>query len=336
MKRLERVAVVFTGGTISMRHDPASGGAVPALDGRAILAHTPGLAEIAEIEPIDWGLVPASHLQFAQLLDLARTVRSALDRPDVAGVVVVQGTDTIEEVAFALDLVHAGGKPVVVVGAMRTADRDGYDGPANLRDAVRCAAEPALSGQGVVVAMAGQILPADDVVKTDTDAYDTFRAPNKGPLGTVGRGAVSLWSARRGRRRLAAIPELAAEPIHLITATVAMDGTLVRLAREAGARGFVVAATGAGNTDPRLLEECRAAMGDGLPVVLTTRCWSGRAGPLYAFPGGGVTWERAGALFAGTLSGAKARVAVALGLGAGLDTAALRRFLGEPAEASAP
>ncbi|MBA2557813.1 MAG: asparaginase [Chloroflexi bacterium] len=321
---MSRVAVVFTGGTISMRHDAASGGAIPVLDGPAILARTPGVAEIADVEAIDWGVVPASHLQFPQLLDLARTVRGALDRSDVVGAVVVQGTDTIEEVAFALDLTHAGGKPIVVVGAMRTADHDGYDGPANLRDAVRCAAEAGLREQGVVVAMAGRILPADDVVKTDSEAYDTFRAPNKGALGAVRPDGVELWSSRRGRRTLAWIPEAAAEPIHPITATVAMDGTLVRLARQAGARGFVIAATGVGNTDPRLLEECRRAMDEGIPVVLATRCSSGRTAPLYAFPGGGVTWERAGALFAGTLSAAKARVALALGLGAGLDDNGLR------------
>jgi L-asparaginase len=98
------VVVVFTGGTISMLVDPATGAAAPALDGAAILARTPGLDAIAQVEPVDWGLVPASHLRFDQVLDIARILRDALARPDVAGAVVVQGTDSIEETAMAWDL----------------------------------------------------------------------------------------------------------------------------------------------------------------------------------------------------------------------------------------
>ncbi|MFI5255542.1 MAG: asparaginase domain-containing protein, partial [Candidatus Limnocylindrales bacterium] len=126
---MTRVAVVFTGGTISMQTDAQAGGAVPTLDGAAILTRTAGLGAIAEVVPVDWGLVPASHLSFAQILDLAGVVRGALERPGVAGAVVVQGTDTIEETAFALDLLVPGSKPVVVTGSMRKADDDGYEGP---------------------------------------------------------------------------------------------------------------------------------------------------------------------------------------------------------------
>jgi L-asparaginase len=164
-----RVVVVFTGGTISMLVDPATGAAAPALDGAAILARTPGLDAIAQVEPVDWGLVPASHLRFDQLLDIARLLRDALARPDVAGAVVVQGTDSIEETAMAWDLLVPSPKPVVVVGAMRHAGDPGYEGPSNLRDAVRVAASGALDDQGTVVVMGSVILPAADVIKTDTD-----------------------------------------------------------------------------------------------------------------------------------------------------------------------
>ena len=179
---MSRVAVVFTGGTIAMRHDPVAGGAVPTLDGGAIVALTPGLDTIADVETIDWGLVPASHLRFDQVLDIARLLERTLGRDDVDGAVVVQGTDTIEETAFCYDLLVRSTKPVVVVGAMRNAGEAGYEGPANLRDAVRCAAEPRLRDQGTLVVMAGTILPGDEATKTDTAAYGTFRAPDFGPL----------------------------------------------------------------------------------------------------------------------------------------------------------
>lgn len=316
---MSRVAVVFTGGTISMRVDAAAGGAVPTLDGAALLAATPGLEGIAELVPIDWGLVPASHLSFAQLIDLAGTVRRALDDRAVDGAVIVQGTDVIEETSFALDLLVPGDKPVVVVGAMRTADAPDADGPRNLRDAIRCAADPQLRRQGTVVVMAGTILPADDAVKIDSGRLDAFGAPNTGPLGQVDGSGVAVTGRRTARRSLPALPEAAAEPVPLVTATVAMDGRAVRLWREAAPRGFVIAATGSGNTDPDLLAACREEMARGVPVVLASRCLSGGVRPAYAFPGGGATWQAAGAILAGTLSAPKARVALALGLGAGLD-----------------
>ena len=177
---MSRVAVVFTGGTISMQADAAAGGAVPVLDGAAILARTEGLAQIAQVEPVDWGLVPASHLSFAQILDLAAAVRAALEPPGVAGAVVVQGTDTIEETAFALDLLVPGSKPVVVTGSMRSADDDGYEGPANLRDAVRVAAAPEARHLGALVVLAGTILAGDDAIKGHTSAYTAFRSANEG------------------------------------------------------------------------------------------------------------------------------------------------------------
>jgi L-asparaginase len=327
--RKPRVVVVFTGGTIAMRRDAAAGGAVPTLDGAAILALTPGLDAIAAVEPIDWGLVPASHLRFAQILELARLLAAALERPDVDGAVVVQGTDTIEETAFAFDLLVGTEKPVVVVGAMRAASDDGYDGPANLRDAIRAAGHEALRGQGTVVVMGRRILPADDARKVHTHAYDAFDAPNFGALGRIVGDDVVVRARRSARRRLPAIPAAAAEPIALVTAVVAMDGSPLRMAVAGGARGAVVAATGAGNTDADLLEAAREAMAAGVPVVLATRAGAGRVTPTYAFPGGGATWERAGAISAAHLAPTKARIALALGLGAGLDQAGLRRLFAE-------
>ncbi len=327
MARHPRVAVVFTGGTISMLPDPVTGAAVPTLDGADILARVPGLNEIAELEPIDWGLVPASHLRFGQLLELSAIIEAAAGRDDVDGVVVVQGTDVLEETAYAWDLLHTAEAPVVVVGAMRNAGQADYEGPANLTDAVRVAADPRLRGVGVLVVMAGLILPADDVTKTDSQALDTFQALNRGRLGRVTAGEVVLERERGRRRTLPAVPAAAAEPVALLTAVVSTDGSLVRAAVEQGHRGVVIEATGAGNTDPDLLAAAVEAMAAGVPVALTTRCASGAVGPLYGFPGGGRSWAEAGALLAGTLSGPKARVALALGLGAGLDRAGLETLL---------
>lgn len=315
---MARVAVIFTGGTISMRQDRGSTGNRPAIRGAELLASVPGLTEVAEIEPIDWGLVPASHLSMDQVLDIGAVLAAQLGRAEIDGAVVVQGTDVLEETAFAWDLLPLPAKPVVVVGAMRSASQEGHDGPENLRNAVAAATDASLADQGVVVAMAGELHGADDVRKTHTHAYATFQSPNSGRLGTVTDGRVQL-ARRRVPVRLPRIPERAALPVPLVT--VALDDAgMVEAVMARRPAGLVVAATGGGNTPVAYLEGARTLLGAGIPVALTTRCPSGSARPGYAFPGGSSEWWAAGAIFTGTLDGLKARVLLSLGIGAGLST----------------
>ncbi|HYM83479.1 MAG TPA: asparaginase [Candidatus Dormibacteraeota bacterium] len=322
------VAAFFTGGTISMTTDVSAGGNMPSLDAEALLARVPELATVADIVPVDRGRTPASHFTFPALFDLAAALRSAAEDPRIDGIVVVQGTDTLEETAFFFDLVVPSAKPIVVTGSMRSASEPGYDGPANLLDAVRVAADPVARGEGVLVVMASEIHGADAVAKTHTTSLTTFQSPDLGPLGHVIAGTTVLERRRVGRRHVEATR--AAERVHLITATVAMDGSLIDAALGSGSDGLVVAATGSGNTSLPLLEAAARAMAAGVPVVLSTRCVGGRAGTAYASPGGGAAWVRAGAMLAGGLSAVKARVALAVGLGAGLDREALAALLADP------
>ena len=317
-----QIAVIFTGGTIAMRADTGGGGNVPALDPEALLASVPGVEDVAEIIAIDWGLVPASHLTFAQVLEIGGILAEQLARPDVVGAVVVQGTDVIEETAFAWDLLPLPAKPIVVVGAMRSASEEGYDGPDNLRSAIVAAADVSLADQGVVVAMAGEIHGADDVRKTHTHALDTFRSPNRGRLGTVTDGRVAL-ERRRTPARLPRIPGRAALPVHLLPFALETDARVLAAMAEPPPAGLVVAAAGGGNTPPAFLALAGRLMEAGVAVALTTRCPSGQARPGYAFEGGSSQWWEKGALFTGTLDAYRARVLLALGLGAGASRAEL-------------
>jgi L-asparaginase len=197
---LSRVAVVFTGGTISTVFDPVAGGNVPVLDGAAILARTSGLDAIAEVVAIDRGRLAASHLTFPQLIELGALLRDALADPAIDGAVLVQGTDTIDETSFCWDLLLQGPKPVVVTGAMLSSDMDGFDGPDNLRGAVRAAASPELRGAGVVVSLAGSIeaaVPEPKPRVAGARPGHRHRAP--GPT----------WSAapRRDRPRRSCLPD---------------------------------------------------------------------------------------------------------------------------------
>lgn len=325
---MRRVAMLFTGGTISMSVDPVAGGKVPTLDGAAILARAPGIEAIAELQVIDLGRTPASHFTFPQLFEIGREIRRCQEDPTIDGVVVVQGTDVIEETAFLWDLVLDRPEPVIVVGAMRAPSDPNDDGPSNLRDAVRCAVEPALQGAGVNVVLDGTINPADAVTKTHASALDSFQCLDTGPLGRVVGDRVRIERERGPRRSVRT--DAAVDGIPLITAHVAMDGSLLDAAAALDPPGIVVEATGAGNTAAALQEAASRAIERGIVVAFSSRCPAGAAGRGYAFPGGGATWQRAGALLAGHLTGPKARVALAAGLGAGLERVALAELLADP------
>jgi L-asparaginase len=324
---MPRVVMVFTGGTISTLPDAAAGGNVPVLNGRQILDRSPEVASLAEIETIDWGLVPASHLRFGQILSIARLAAEHLRRDDVDGVVIVQGTDSIEETASAYDLLLATDKPVVVTGAMRDSSSAEFDGPRNLADSVRCVTSSEMRGRGVNVVMAGLVIGADQVVKTHTTALDTFKARDGEPVARVAGDNVELLSAPRTRQVLPLVPEEPVEDVHLVTATVGMDGALIRALAVLRPRGLVVAATGSGNTHPDLLAGATELMATGATVVLSTRCPTGQVEPMYAFPGGGALWQRAGAILS-DYDGPKSRVALALALACGLARDDIARLVG--------
>ena len=134
------IVIVFTGGTISMKHDPKVGGSVPTLTGDEIVSATRGLADVADIEVDQWGMFPGPHMTVARMWEVRNRIRDHLARPEVDGVVVTHGTDALEESAYIVARSLPADKPVVFTGAMRPASDLGWDGPANLLDATRAAA----------------------------------------------------------------------------------------------------------------------------------------------------------------------------------------------------
>ena len=218
---------------------------------------------------------------------------------------------------------------MVVTGAMRDAASPEYDGPRNLADSVACAISAELRGAGVVVVMNGVVLAAEQVVKAHATALDTFRARDGQPLASVRDGAVSVLAGAalvENRRTLGIIPEAAVEDVYLVTVVMGTDGALIRGIAPLKPRGLVVAAAGSGNSPPDVLAAARELMAAGTIVCLTTRCPEGVVDPIYAFPGGGATWQRAGVLLS-NLDGPKSRVALALALSVGLDRDAIARLL---------
>jgi L-asparaginase len=318
------IVLLFTGGTISMRHDATVGGAVPALRANEIVAAARGIEDVAKLEVEEWGRFPGPHMSAERMWALRTRIAEHLARPDVDGVVVTHGTDTLEESAYLATRSIASEKPIVFTGAMRAASELGWDGPANLTDSVRVAAAPEARGYGALVVMGSRVFAGQDVTKAHTHMLDAFESPGLGPVGVVDDGTVIFRRALPARTPVIA-PQTPATPVDIVLTHAGCDGRLVDAARLT-AKGIVVAALGRGNVPPAMSEAIGRAIGDGTPVVITSRAPRGRVGETYGYVGGGRKLAELGALFAGSRRPQQARIDLMLALGDGFDDGRLREL----------
>lgn len=302
------VTVLTTGGTIASLPDAAGGGVRVAVPGAELAAGYGGAVAVREVM-----LAHSFNLTRADVLAIAA---EALAAAETGGVVVTHGTDTMEETAYLVDLVLPPGRTVAFTGAQRHASAPDADGPRNLADAVRVAADPACRGLGSVIVMGGRIHAARHAVKAHTLALDAFASPGAGPLGAVAGGRVRL-AARPERPPGFTLAELRDLParVDIVPVYLDADGVQVAACRRAGARGIVLAALGTGNPTPGVLREVRRCVDDGIVVVVASRCAEGPAVPVYG-AGGGADLAAAGAVFAGPLPAAKARILLMAALAA--------------------
>lgn len=306
---MSRIVVLATGGTIASRS--AGVGAVAMDDAGVIVAETPRQDGI-EVQARDVARKNSFALTNADLRFIAAAVREALSAPDVDGVVVTHGTDTLEETAYLLDLAHDDARPVVFTGAQRAADNEAPDGPGNVADAVTVAASPDARNRGVLVSFAGAIHAARGVRKQHTIALQPFGAPETGPVGSVQNGQVAFTSPPKPRRILAAPGErFDSTRVDLVCVYPGVGAGLLRAAHSNGADGVVIVGTGAGNTTPAMIPAIRELVGQGLLVALGTRAVAGPVVALYG-GGGGADAVEAGAIPLGTIGVAQGRILAAL------------------------
>src|SRR5215468_4147061 len=317
-----RLATFFTGGTISMRFDPATGGAAPALSGEEIIAQVPGLDGIADFDVINFGKWPGPHVTPSRMMELARAAREKLADESVAGAVVTHGTDTLEETAYLLDLVLNEEKPIVFVGAMRNSSELSWDGPGNLRSAVRVAVEPQAKGLGVIVAMNDQLIAAAEATKTHTESTDTFQSRDFGPLGIVDNDRVIV--TRRPFEREHIVTDRIDERVDAIKMFAGADGRFIDFAIDDGARGMVIEGLGRGDVPVAALPAIERAISSGIPVVIASRCPRGRVLDTYAYEGAGRQLRKMGAILGGMLPSQKARIKLMLELGGGWSVEQIR------------
>ncbi len=324
---LPRILVLSLGGTITMVQD-ASGGIAPRLGAAELVASVPALAEVARIEARSPFRLPSPSITMANMLEVAKSLNDAFSTSDphrsFDGAVVIQGTDTIEESAFFLDLLVTGDKPVVVTGAMRGAEAPGADGPANLLSAVRLASSREARGLGVLVVLNYDIHAARFVQKSHTALPSAFESPMIGPIGLVAEGRPRFF-ARVERRPCLPVPSTPPPPVALLKIAMGFDGRLLTALPELGYAGLVIESMGAGHV-PAEVAPMLGAVAARMPVVLASRAMTGPVFTnTYGYPGGEIDLIARGLIPSGELSGLKSRLLLGLCLSCGADAAAVRR-----------
>ncbi len=315
-----RVLVVSLGGTIASTPVARDGGVVPQLSAQDLVAAVPGLADVARVETLSYRQVPSGDLTLADVVALARTIAHHLDG-GVDGVVVTQGTDTIEETSFALDVLLDGAAPVVVTGAMRNPTMASPDGPGNLVAAVKVAASPHARALGCVVVMNDEVHAARFVRKTHSSNLATFRSPNAGPLGWVAEERVRLVTRPTRAATISLTARDDVPPVALVTCALGDDGRLLERLAALGYRGAVIEGFGAGHVPGVMASAVEALVGE-MPVVLCSRTGAGEVlNHTYGFVGSESDLLSRDVVSGGILDARKARVALSLALAASADRA---------------
>lgn len=305
-----------------MKVDESFGGVVPALSANEILNATPAIYDIANIEALEFGRYPGPHMTPNIMLDLSQRIAEHLRRPDIDGVVVTHGTDTLEETAYFLDCTINSEKPVVVVGSMRNSSEPDWDGPRNLRDGIMIASSQKAQGLGVLVSLAETLHAASEVSKMDTSNIHTFESLNFGPIGRIVNGSVFIHRrpVHRDYFEVLGLPLF----VPIVKCYASDEALLMSYAIDKQADGIVVEAMGVGNVPPPVYREIVRARDAGIPVVLVSRCPIGRVEHIYAYEGAGRQLYEAGVIFADYFNGQKARIKLMAALGAGCDIESIR------------
>ncbi|MHB1089297.1 MAG: asparaginase [Acidimicrobiales bacterium] len=307
-----RIAVISLGGTIASTHDDASAtGVTPRLSGVDLVSAAPQLRDIADVETVELRKVPSGDLTLADMVALAGVIEGLFD-DGVDGVVVTQGTDTMEETSFALDVLVDDPRPVVFTGAMRNPTTLGADGLANLVAATRVAASSDAHGLGTLVVFNDEIHAARFVRKSHTSSTATFISPNCGPLGWVIEDRVRVVARVSSLAPNGVVDGNAIPEVVLLTMSLGTDARLIERLGDAGYSGAVIEGFGGGHV-PAVCVDALETLASSMPVVLASRTKSGEVlENTYGFAGSERDLLSRGLVSAGPLDALKARVLLSL------------------------
>jgi L-asparaginase len=278
---LPNITILATGGTIAgaqpKEGDP--GYKAGALSIESLVAAAPGMEKMAKVTGEQIAAIGSQDMNDAVWFKLARRANELLAKPEVDGIVVTHGTDTLEETSYFLDLVIKSDKPVVLVGSMRPATSTSPDGPLNLYNAVAVAADPKAKGLGSLVVANDDLFSGRDIVKTNTTDVQTFQAPGHGLVGEAYYGKNIYFNkplTRHTTKSEFSLDGLTEMPrVDIVYAHENVDGTMVRAAVAAGAKGIVLAGVGDGNATKDMIDALGEAAKKGVVVVRSSRVGSG-------------------------------------------------------------
>ncbi len=274
---LAHVVILATGGTIAgvqpKEGEPGYKSGSLSID--ALIKGAPGIEKLAKLDGEQIASIGSQDMNDVVWGKLAKRANELLAQSDVDGIVVTHGTDTLEETGFFLGLVLKSNKPVVLVGSMRPATSQSADGPLNLYNAVAVAADPTSQGRGVMAVVNDEVHTGRDVHKTHTTAVQTFVSTTRG---TIGEGLLRQGPLRlrpdvqaHGHERVRDGAGIVSPPrVDIVFAHEGCDGTFVKAAVAAGAKGIVLAGVGDGNATADMINALADAAKSGIVVVRTS------------------------------------------------------------------
>lgn len=326
-KQVPQISVITLGGTIASVPNARGQDAVPKLTAAALFDAVPQVRELADLAPTTFRQYPSGDLSISDILELASFI-DGLSEEGVDGVVVTQGTDTLEETAFLLDLLLTTHIPVVLTGAMRNSGLPGADGPANILGAVRVAIHEHARELGPLVVFGDEIHLARFVRKMHSASVSAFSSPNAGPIGWITEGRVRIPLVPRNRTPsvprdqidLSKLPRVA-----LLKLGLGMDSTLVDLVVEGGFDGVVIETFGGGHVPGSVMPSLGEAAAK-LPVVFASRTGTGELyESTYGFPGSEKDLLAHGLSSSGVLDGLKSRLLLTLLIATGASQEQIRQ-----------
>lgn len=321
---MKKVAIIFTGGTITMKTLDPNQGVFPMQDASEIIQLLNTHLGFDHLVIVEHAMVPSPSMTPERMQDLKNVIDPYLSDPEIAGVVITHGTDTLEETAFYLDLVHDSKKPVIVTGAMKNASELGYDGFTNLVSSIYVALSEDSLDKGVLVVMNYEIHAASEVTKTHTLNVNTFQSLSFGPLGVIDASDV-IYYRHQTKYPYRFKNELVLD-VPLIKTYTGIDPEIFDYYLQKNVDGLIIESMGRGNIPPDLIPGMVALIDQNIPVLITSRVPSGRVFGTYGYPGGGKDLIEKGAIFAGNLSGLKARLFLMVALGNQRSHADIKKY----------
>ena len=321
----KRIAVIFTGGTISMeKHDQTSKAIIKENQSDLIQNIKDELRGI-ELEINTYSLKPSPSITPQDMFKLAKLTENYFNDSTIDGIVITHGTDTLEETAYFLDSYLETKKPVVFTGSMRNYSELGFDGLSNLVSSILVAAHDESKKFGVLLVMNDEINAASEVTKTHTLSLDTFKSMEFGPIGIVEQDNV-LYYRDRHFKDTKVKPEHVVSEVEIIKSYAGASSDILNFVISNGVKGIVIEALGRGNLPPTMIPGIKNAIDKGIPVLITSRCPKGRVLDSYGYEGGGHQLKNIGCIFTKNINSQKARIRLMLVLGITSDISEIKNY----------